>query len=133
MHSQRRRIGIRVGLFFACLMAVAAPAAAVSFSSGDGSGSMYVTAQYSPGYAAAGGYQSKSSGKGVYVSGLVIYDWAGDHICGRMIGNTSSTSSRPWTGTCMDYPGGSADGAKARICWDKLGYDPCGGWSATTW
>ncbi len=131
--TNRRRIQIRVALFFACLMAVAAPAAAVSYSSGDGSGSRYVTAQSGNGYAAAGSYRSSSSSRGVYVSGLIVRDFAPDLTCGRMTSNTSSTSSKPWTGNCVGAPFSGADGAKARVCRDIFGPDPCGGWSATTW
>jgi hypothetical protein len=113
------------------ILGLAAPAAAVSFGSNDGAGSMSVTTWYTNAFAASGSLRAYASGVSVYASGVVVYDFSSDGSCGRFTNNVTSTVSRSASGTCTDGHFGppQSDGAKIRLCRDQFGIDPCGSYA----
>lgn len=119
-----------VTLTFLCLLVGASPAAAVTFGSNDGTADMTVYSWGEDSFYGGGYIRSYGGGRNVYASGLNVYDFYTNSVCGRFTSNTSSTSWVYKEGNCYVYSAGTNDGAQMRVCKDVFGTDPCGSWSS---
>lgn len=129
----RRSLVTLAGLGAAMVLTATGASAAntVNISANDGNGSATATA-WGQFRGAMTGKLRSTSGKKVYVEGLIVFDGNTDQNCGRMTGDVTSGDLVNVAGDCsVDPQVGRPSGMKFRVCTNVNNRpDPCGSWSS---